>query len=254
MSERERQLAIITEIKKHVGVSVSALADKFSVSANTIRRDLAKLEKEGIVKKIHGAAVLSDLKSYDLPFARREVTYEEEKEAIGIKAASLVKEGETIIIDAGTTCLAVASHIKDKKGLTVLTNSVAIATELNEIPEIVVILSGGVLKGITRSLIGPPAEDFFEMVEVDKLFLATGGISIEKNRLTNPNMHEKSVKQKMMAIAREIILVADSYKFGNPALYPFASLDDVDKIITDTSVSDSLRAQITELGPKVIIA
>ena len=252
MSERERQLGIIAEVRKHVGVSVKDLTEKFNVSSNTIRRDLEKLEKEGIVKKIHGAAVLNDLGNYDLPFAKREIKYKKEKNKIGKKAASLVKKGETIIIDAGTTCLAVANQIKSKVGITVLTNSVAVATELDENSEIVVILSGGVLKGVTRSLIGPPAEDFFDLVEVKKLFLAAGAVSIEKNRISNPNLQENPVKKSMIKTAEEVILVIDSHKLEASALYPFASFKDVDKIIIDNNISKKQREKLENLSLEVL--
>ncbi|MFW5980692.1 MAG: DeoR/GlpR family DNA-binding transcription regulator [Halanaerobiaceae bacterium] len=254
MPEKERQLGIIAEVRKNVGVSVKELADKFEVSANTIRSDLEKLEAEGIVKKIHGAAVLNDLSDYDLPFNRREIENKVEKNIIGKKAASLINEDETIIVDAGTTCLAVANHIKSKKGITVLTNSVAVARELDENPEIVVILSGGVLKGVTRSLIGPPAEDFFELVEVDKLFLAAGAVSIDKNRISNPNLQENPVKKSMMKTAEEVILVIDSHKLETSALYPFASFEDIDKIIIDNNLTTAQKQKLEKLPLQIIYA
>lgn len=254
MLEAERQLAIVTEIKSSFGVSVSRLAEKLGVSTNTIRRDLEKLEKEGIIKRIHGGAVLSDLAGYDLPFEQREVEYREQKDTIGAAASSLVNDGDTIIVDAGTTCLAVAKYLKERKDLTVLTNSVAVATELSSNPSIVVILSGGMMRGLTRSLVGPPAEQFFESVHVSKLFLATGGVSIEKGLLTNPNMHEVPVKKKMIEAADEIIVVADSHKLGYTALCPFAKLNDVHKIVTDKGVSDDIKGQIESFGIELIVA
>ncbi|HHV61596.1 MAG TPA: DeoR/GlpR transcriptional regulator [Firmicutes bacterium] len=256
MLEAERQLAIVTEIKSSVGVSVSRLAQKFGVSANTIRRDLEKLEKAGIVKRIHGGAVLNDPGGYDLPFEERQIEHKDEKDAIGALASSLVGDGDTIIIDAGTTCLSVAKHIKSRprKDLTVLTNSVAVATELSNNPGIVVILCGGMVRGLTLSLVGPPAEEFFESVHVDKLFLATGGISPDKGILTNPNMHEVPVKKRMMGVADEIIVVADSHKFGRVALCPFAELGNVHKVVTDSKVSGEARRLVEAFGPEVIVA
>lgn len=255
MLEVERQLAIVTELKSSVGVSVSELARKFRVSANTIRRDLEKLEKEGIVKRIHGGAVLNDLGGYDLSFEERQIEYRDEKDAIGAKASTLVHDGETIIIDAGTTCLAVARHVaKTGKDLTVLTNSMAAATELSNKPGIAAILCGGIVRGLTLSLVGPPAEEFFESVHVNKLFLAAGGISPEKGIITNPNMHEVPVKRRMMKVADEIIVVADSYKFGRIALCPFAEIRDVHKVVTDSKVSDETKQQVEAFGPKVIVA
>ena len=254
MSERDRQLKIITKVRENVGVSVTELAENFGVTANTIRRDLDKLQKEGIVKKIHGAAVLNDLSYYDLPFEQREIEYKKEKSMIGEKAASLVNSGDTIIIDAGTTCLAVANHLKSKKDITVLTNSVAVATELDKNTEITVILCGGVLKGITRSLIGPPAEEFFELVEVDKLFLAAGAISLEKGRIANPNLQENPVKKAMMKTAKEVILVVDAHKLKSSALYPFASFDDIDKIIIDDNLEEEQLKLLNNSSLEVVYA
>jgi len=252
MPEKDRQLKIITKVRENIGVSVSELAEKMDVTPNTIRRDLEKLEKEGIIKKIHGAAVLDDLSYYDRPFKKREIEHKEEKNKIGKKAASLVNKGDTIIIDAGTTCLAVASYLKSKNDITVLSNSVAAITELDQNKEITVILSGGVLKGMTRSLIGPPAEKFFKLVEVDKLFLSAGAISLKKQDISNPNIPENPVKQKMIASAREVILVVDSYKIKAASFYPFASFEDIDKIIIDDNLDDENMRLMDNLELEVV--
>ena len=254
MLETERQIAVVKDIKENFGVTVSSLAQKFAVSTNTIRRDLEKLVKQGTIKRIHGGALLVENGGNDLPFEQRKIELKEEKEAIGAAAAALVSDGDTIIIDAGTTCLMVAKHLKEHKNLTILTNSIAVSSELANNSANVVYLCGGMLRGETLSLIGTHAEEFFGSIHVNKLFLAVGGVSLENGILTNPNIQEVPVKKKMMKAASEIIVVADSYKFGQLALCPFADIRDVHKIVTDTRVLESYRYKIEELGPKVILA
>ena len=250
MLDVDRQLAIIAEAKNKRSVSVEELAQKLGVSANTIRRDLNKLARDGILRRTHGGAVINDFAGSDLPFGQREMKHGEEKELIGAVAASLVEDGDSVILDAGTTCLCVARHLKGRKGLTVLTNSMAVATELSDTQN-VVILSGGVLRGETLSLVGPPAEEFFKGVHVHKLFLATGGVSLERG-LTNPNMHEVPVKKLMMRAADEIIVVADHHKFGEVALCPFADLADVSRIVTDKGLPQDMREGVEKKVSLVI--
>ncbi len=253
MQENERQLSILSNIKKNIGVSVTDLSKKFKVTSNTIRRDLKILEEKNIIKRIHGGAVMSDLASYDLPFEKREIDYEEEKEAIGRAASQMIEEGDKIILDAGTTCLALARHIKNMKNITVLTNSIATATILEDNPDIVVILSGGMLKGITRSLFGPPAEEFFEVLNADKLFLASGSISLIDNTLYNPNIHEISIKKKMIEAVNEVILLADHHKFTNRALYPFANMSVLDRIVTDEKITKEMKSRIEEKNIDLVV-
>lgn len=253
MLESERQNAILTDIKNSVSASVTKLARKYNVSPNTIRRDMARLEKNGLIRRIHGGAVLNDIGGYDLPFEQRKIELIHEKEAIGAAAASLVANGDSIIIDAGTTCLMVAKHLKHLRNLTVLTNSIAVATELSNNPGILVFLCGGMLRRETLSLVGPPAEDFFNTIHVNKLFLATGGIAVDKGVITNPNIHEIPIKKKMMEAAQEIIVVADNGKFNKLSLQPFAEIREIDIFITD-KISPEIKEKIELYGSKVILA
>jgi DeoR family fructose operon transcriptional repressor len=166
----------------------------------------------------------------------------------------LVSDGETIIIDAGTTCLMVAKYLKSVKNITVLTNSVAVATELSNNPGVIVFLCGGMMRGETLSLVGPPAEEFFSSVHVNKLFLSTGGISPDKGVLTNPNIHEIPIKKKMIDATEEIIVVAGSYKFGQVALSPFLELKSIHKIVTDNNISEDIKAKIEQYGLQMIVS
>lgn len=250
----ERQLLIQELIKENQTVKVDELAKKLRVSPNTIRRDLTVLEKQGILRRTQGGAVLNETpasirQSFDLR-SRRSPT---EKELIGKYAATLVKPGSTIIIDSGTTTQQLANNLYNIENLTVTTNSLEVAYSLISHQNITIILSGGILLGSARALAGLPAEQFFSQIYGDQLFLATCGISVEHG-LTNRNMHEIPIKQKMIEVAKEVILLADYAKFGKVAFSPFAPLRSVHKIITDEKAPQDMISQIESQGIEVIIA
>ncbi len=252
----ERQLLIQSLIKEHQTVKVDELAEKLNVSPNTIRRDLTMLEKQGVLKRTQGGAVLGEIspssplrQSFDLRSGKNIA----EKERIGKCAAKLIQPGSTIILDAGTTTQQLVNHITTIERLTVATNSLEIAYSLIPSQNLTVILSGGILMGNSRSLIGLPAEQFFSRIHADQLFVATCGVSLEKG-LSNGNMHETPIKQKMIEVAKEVILLADHEKFGKVALSPFASLDCVHKIITGEKAPAEMTAQLEHQGIEVIIA
>jgi DeoR/GlpR family transcriptional regulator of sugar metabolism len=252
----ERQLIIQNLIQEHQTVKVDELAEKLNVSPNTIRRDLTMLEKQGVLRRTQGGAILGEISPSSPPrqsFDLRSGKCLAEKERIGKWAATFIQPGSTIILDAGTTTQQVVNHITAIERLTVATNSLEIANSLIPYQNLTVILSGGILLGSSRSLIGLPAEQFFSQIHADQLFLATCGISLEKG-LTNGNMYETPVKQKMIEVAREVILLADHEKFGKAALSPFASLDRVHRIITDEKAPPEMVAQLESQGIEVIIA
>lgn len=236
MLEVERHHGIIREIRQNGIVRVSDLSELFDVSQNTIRRDLQKLEKEGLIKRTHGGAVVDGFYDIDLPFAIREDKYREEKQRIGKRAAEMIEDGETIILDAGTTVAQIARNIKNKRHLTMITNAVNVALELANCRDIVTILTGGIIREITNCLVGFPAEKFLNETHVDKTFLAAGGITINEG-LTNPNPFEVQVKKAMIKAAREVILAVTHNKFSVKALAPIAPVRVVHKIVTGNEVS-----------------
>jgi len=252
----ERQLIIQELVKQQQTVRVDDLAEKLEVSANTIRRDLTMLEKQGVLKRTQGGAVSCDIspgtpprQSFDLRLGKHPT----EKELIGRFAARIVQPGNTIILDAGTTTQQMAYHLPSFERLTIATPSLEVAYCLLPYQNLTVILSGGILQNSSRSMIGLPAEQFFSQIHADQLFLATCGISLERG-LTNGNLHETPIKQKMIAVAKEVILLADSEKFGNVALSPFASIDCLHTIITDKGAPAEMIKQLKRRGINVIIA
>jgi len=253
MLEVERHQTIIKEIKQNGVVRVSDLSRLFDVSQNTIRRDLQKLEEEGLIRRTHGGAILEDFYGIDLPFVSREDKYREEKQHIGQKAAELIKDGETIILDAGTTVAQVARNIKNKRNLTVITNAVNVALELANSREILTILTGGIIREVTNCLVGYQAEEFLSKVHVDKVFLAAGGVTV-KEGLTNPNPFEVPVKKAMIKAAEEVILLVAHNKIGNIALAPIAPIEAVHKIITDDETPREKMELFQKKGIEIILA
>lgn len=250
----ERQLQIQELISKQQTVKVEDLAQKLQVSPNTIRRDLSTLERQGVLKRTQGGAMLPEIQptvrqSFDL----RSRTNPTEKEIIGHYATTFIRSGSTIIIDAGTTTQQLANYLCNFENVTVASNSLEVGYTLMNCPHITVILSGGIVLGNSRVLTGLPAEKFFSQIHADQLFLGTCGISLE-NGLTNRNMHEIPVKQKMIEVAKEVILLVDHAKFGKSALSSFASLKQIHKIITDEKAPQDMIAQIEAQGTEVIIA
>lgn len=249
----ERQTKIMQLLKQNASVRVAELKEMFGVSEMTVRRDLEKLEQHGFVVRTHGGASINSNSSFDVTFNKRNERYIAEKEAIGQAAAAMVDDGDSIVMDAGTTTTAMARYLVNKKSLIVLTNSLTVAQELAHRQGITVILIGGHLRDDTLSLVGSLAEDNLRRFNVDKAFLGTSGLSIDLG-LTNDNMYEAEVKRAMIKIARKPIVLADNSKFGRVAFNKFSSLTDLKMIITDQGAPDEMVQQIKEFGIEVLVA
>ncbi|MDI6870178.1 MAG: DeoR/GlpR family DNA-binding transcription regulator [Bacillota bacterium] len=251
--QAERQLIITSLIRANKTVSVDDLSKRFNVSFNTIRRDLDALERQGILRRTQGGAILVEFGQFAQPFHVRKAEYSEEKAAIGRVAARLVTENDIIIIDAGTTAQQVAKNLGHLQHVTILTNSLEVANDLLVHANITVIPCGGVLRPTSRSMVGIPAEQFFSQFHADKAFIGVGGISLETG-LTNPNIHETAVKKKMIEAAKEVIVVADHHKFERVSLSPIAPITAVHKIVTDNKTPAVIIKNLENLGIEVIVA
>ncbi len=230
-----RRQKIVDLIKEDGSAKVIQLARVFKVTEVTIRQDLEKLEKEGLIYREHGGAYLKNLKENIQSFAPLNTENMDKKSAIGMKAASMVESGDTIILDSGSTTSEIAKNLKGKKGLTVITNALNIAMLLGADSGIEVIVTGGEFKPPTLSLTGQKAADFFGNIHVDKLFLATAGISL-RSGLTYPSLSDIAVKKAMIDAADITYLVADSTKMGKNSLASLGALSLIDYIITDEGI------------------
>lgn len=247
----ERQENICFLLQEHGNLTVAELAQRFGVSEMTIRRDLKALAALGLVQREHGRALYPPVSPSDARFLTRLGEAEREKTLIGRLAADLVSEGDSIILDAGTTTLAVAQALN--KPCVAITNSLPIATVLLNRPELTLLVTGGEVRGTTHALVGPMARAGFAGFNADKLFLAATGVSIERG-LSTDNMLESEVKQAMLAAAKQVILVSHSDKFGQVYYHTFAYWDKVHTLVTDSRLPNNTRQELENLGIKVLIA
>ena len=232
----ERQQAVLDLINKQKSVKVSDLSQQFSVTEETIRRDLEKLAKKGIIKKTYGGAILSEhleeKELEDTTFEYRIKENTESKVKIGKMVASLIQAGETITLDSSTTCLEVARHLAKNHPITVITNSVNAAIELSKNESVTVISTGGTLRSASMSLVGPTAKKNIMNYYADKAIISCKGMSLTRGVMES-NELEKEMKQSFAEVAKEVILAVDSGKVNKGAIHHLMSIDQINTIVVD---------------------
>lgn len=248
-----RQDQILQAIVEAKSVTVAVLARRFQVTPTTIRRDLRVLEARGLLQRAHGGAVacLTRL-GQGPPMEERSGLHAEEKERIGAAAAALVEEGETVVLDAGTTTLAVARHLAGRSGITVVTVSLGSLAVLGPCRGITTISVGGVVSPRTGAVYGHIAEQMLRDIHADRVFLSAGGISIEHG-LTVPALELVPIKQAMIASSRNVTVVADSSKLGQSTVYAVCGLDRTRALITDRRAPGELVEQLRARGVEVLL-
>lgn len=232
MLSAERKLKIAEMVGKSGGIRTSELSDIFSVSEMTVLRDLATLEKQGILTRVYGGAVSSQSFSTETPNIVREKIRTTEKSKIASIASQLIEEGDNIFLDGSTTTHALAKRLHDFRDIKIITIGLDILNELSGIGGIGVICPGGVLDKVTMNFLGRSTEEFLKNLNSDKAFISISGISI-KAGLTEPNPQQTLVKKIMLENAQQKILLADSSKYDVVALNRICDLSDLDIIITD---------------------
>lgn len=249
----QRKDEILRMISENKIVKANELSSIFEVSMETIRRDLADLEKDGIIRRVHGGAVLNVNYGIEPDFSYREVENFEEKILIGKKAASLVEDGDVIIIDIGTTTLEFARFLKGKKNITVFTNSIKIAFELMDEPEITVIMLGGVVRKGEGTTSGYWAEDTIDRFYVEKLFLGVGSINLE-NGIMDYHIEETNLRRHYVRQSKQVIALADYTKFGRQALNQVCSPEQIHTLVTDDKTDKKYIRKFKERGIDVLLA
>jgi DeoR/GlpR family transcriptional regulator of sugar metabolism len=249
----QRREKILELIKEDGHAKVLQLSKIFKVTEVTIRQDLEKLEKEGFVEREHGGAYLKNVGAQVKNISLLNQDNLEEKALIARKALEFINDGDTIILDSGSTTTEIARLLHGFKNLTVITNALNIALILGADPEINLVVTGGEFKAPTLSLTGQKAADFFDKLHVDKLFLATAGISL-KSGLTYPSISDIVVKRAMIEAADHVYLVADSSKIGKNAFASLGALSLIDFLITDSKINEKDQLLLTEQDIKLIIA
>lgn len=247
----ERKNAILETLQKEQRVLVSELSQAYGVTEETIRRDLDKLEKEGFVKKTYGGAVLNENTNIEMPLRIREKTNRKEKQTIAKLVAAMIEEGDSIILDSSSTSLMVAQELKDRKKLTVITNSLEVLIEFSKSKGVQVISTGGLLKSSTLSLIGKNAEKTLENFYVDKAIISCKGLDIKKGA-TDSSQDDAEIKKSMVSCSKQLILIADNTKFGVISFAKVLDFRQGDILVTDSLPDDAWRQRLAELGVVVV--
>jgi DeoR family transcriptional regulator of aga operon len=249
LNRRSRILELINEQKQ---VKVSELSKKFKVSEVTIRNDLSQLEEKGLLIRARGGAFRADSVSQDQTLNIKLKKHQKEKQAIGKAAAALINEGETILLDSGTTTMEVARQLKNFSELTVITNALNIAIELTQYPQIKLIIPGGFLRDKSLSLVGPISENSIKNYYCDKFFIGVDGIDTEYG-ISTPNAEEAHLNKLMIKISRKVIVVTDSSKFLKRSFAFISDISDIDAIVTDEGIPEQEKIKLKDLGKDVVI-
>jgi DeoR family transcriptional regulator of aga operon len=205
-----------------------------------------------LVLRSHGGAVLPDKILRESPVHERLMAYSDEKRRIGAMAVSLIHDGETIILDSGTTTLEIARQMKKLQGLQVITNGVNIAAELLDARDVQVFIVGGTVRGESASISGRFTEEMFDQFSADKLFLSGAGCDLDFG-VSGANLEETMVNRAMLRISREIILVADASKFSKRSMTRIAPFAEIDTVISDTSLDEEIQAKLRAMGCNLIL-
>ena len=247
----ERRNAILAKLKEDRKVVVSDLSELYNVTEETIRRDLEKLEAEGLAKKTYGGAVINESLNVELPYIVRKKSNVAGKQVIGELLAKMISDGDHIILDASSTALFVAKSIKNKKNLTVITNSIEIMIELSDRKGWKILSTGGLMKDGALSLVGYQAIRMINSFNVDKAAFSVKGIDI-RHGMTDSNESEAQVKMAFIQAAKKKILVVDSSKFNKISFTKVGEIKEVDMVITDRKPSDEWLSKFEAEGIDVI--
>jgi DeoR family transcriptional regulator, aga operon transcriptional repressor len=251
---RDRMLALVREQEF---LRVSELADRFDVSEVTVRADLDALEQRNQLRRVRGGAVPRPAAPPERRFEEAEVAAAAQKRAIGRAAAELIENGDTIILDVGTTTTAVAHALADRPDVadvTVFTSSLTIALALERAESrVTVVVTGGTLRSKQHSLVEPLASLVFRTINARKAFIGCNGVDIDGG-VTNVNLPETEIKRLVLDASQQRIVCADSSKLGQVALAKVCSLADTDLLITDDRADPDLLAALRDTGLDVMVA
>ncbi|MEU8530007.1 MULTISPECIES: DeoR/GlpR family DNA-binding transcription regulator [Streptomyces] len=260
----QRRALILDEVRRRGGVRVNELTRRLNVSDMTVRRDLDALTRQGLVEKVHGGAVpVAEPSTHEPGFEAKSTLEPGAKEDIARAAAAMAAPGSAIALSGGTTTYTLAQHLLEVPDLTVVTNSVRVADVFHAAQPpgpsgaarpgaATVVLTGGV-RTPSDALVGPVADRAIASLHFDVLFLGVHGISVEAG-LSTPNLAEAETNRRLMRSARRVVVVADHTKWGTVGLSSFATLDEVDTLVTDAGLSSRTRADMAEHVPGLLVA
>lgn len=248
----QRRVLIIEKLNAEGQVDVISLSKALKVSEVTIRNDLTRLEQKNMLIRARGGAIKVDRVGIDFALSDKNKQQFEEKKRIGKAAADLIEDGDTIILDSGTTTMEIAKNLSNVADLTVITNALNVANQLAEHQKANIIIPGGFLRKNSLSLVGATAEESFKNYFCDKLFLAVDGLSTSHG-LSTPNVEEAHLNRIMMGISKQIIVVADSSKFHKRSFAFIAPITEIDIVVTDKGISAEDQKKLENGGVRVIV-
>lgn len=253
MTTAERRSIILRKLDEDDQVNVVQLSQQFGVSEVTIRNDLGSLEEKNLLVRARGGAIKASLVTGDLKLSEKNKKNLKEKKAIARMAASMIEEGDTILLDSGSTTEEVAKQLASYKALTVVTNALNIVSQFTDNSNISVIVPGGVLRHNSFSLVGMSSEKMLNEYYCDKLILGVDGIDVDHGIYT-PHLEEANLNRAMINISKQVIVVTDSSKFGKRGLTKITGLDKIAVIITDSGLPADQKKSLQNQGIEVIIA
>ena len=248
--ERQRQLLRFIETQRRV--TIHDISSQFAISLATARRDLEVLADQGTVHRVHGGAIASRQVLPEPPVLQRSQVCLEEKKRIGLAAAHLVNEGDTVFLGSGTTVLEVARNLKERQHLTIITNSILVINEFADIPSITMVTLGGIMRPSELSLIGHLTERSLAEVRADKVFIGIRAIDV-KQGLTNDYLPETMTDRAIIRIGRQVILVADHTKCGSVSTAFVAPVSAIHTFITDTEAPVEFVSALRKRGVQVLV-
>lgn len=250
----ERRKGILHQINEAGQVFVQELSKEYDVSEVTIRNDLEQLEKKNLVIRARGGAIKPEGGvGVDRRLSEKDKLNFEEKARIGKRAAQLINDRDTIILDSGTTTMEIAKNLSHLNDITIICNALNINSQLIQLNNVNLIIPGGYLRKNSLSLVGPLAQKNLQNLYVDKVFIGVDGFDT-KHGIYTPNIEESYLGEIMIKISKEIIVVCDSSKFLRRSLAIICGIDKINTVITDNGISDEDRKRLEDAGIKVIIA
>lgn len=246
MTTYKRRQSLLELLKKQPGLRVPEIASSLEVSEGTVRNDLNALEKEGYLTRVHGGAVLdSPAQLISATFGIRYQEHSKEKNCIGAGAASLVNDGDSILLDASSTAYYLALNLKERSRLRAVTNGIEVARLLAQNPSNTVILIGGVVGQDGSSVTGLLSEQIIAELHIQKAFISCSGFSVERG-MTEVYLEEAQLKRKAIQSAQQVIALVDASKFGVEDMTLFVKPQQITQLITDAGISDEWKARLQE--------
>lgn len=248
----ERKTKILELLHQNRKITVAEICETYQVSPATARNDLRELESERLLTRTHGGAIVPEKAGYEPFSADKKVVHLTEKQQIAKRALALIDDGDTIILDTGTTILEFAKQLKAKQNLTVVTNDFETASVLENFETCTIMLLGGIVRNKHHCTVGPQGREVLQNLVVDKAIMSSNGFTSHQGA-TTPDLHHAETKRAMLAASHKNFFLCDHSKIGKDSFVQFATIDQVDTLITD-KIGPDLKKKLEERDVEILIA